>query len=487
MAARKPEMKRLSEDSLKRRPEEVFDIICKLGEGSYGSVFKAVEKDSGVIVAIKQVPLDSGLQDIIQEISIMQKCDSPHVVKYYGSYFRDSELLIVMEFCDGGSVSDIMRSRKKTLSEEEVATVMRDTLLGLQYLHHIRKIHRDIKAGNILLTTDGNAKLADFGVAGQLTDTMAKRNTLIGTPYWMAPEVIQEIGYGCGCDVWSLGITALEMAEGKPPYCEMHPMRAMFMIPTKNPPTFREPEKWSPAFVDFVSRCLVKNPDERATATELLKHPFIKNCSPTSILRNMIEEAKEAREKAAAFEQGEESVEEEASSGTMVQQMQTLHVQEEDSGDMDKTLDRQSAANTRFSTMIINDGEEFGDCATMQRHDTAIITNDDKPYVPFFVEHLQRGSPLDRRKTEENNLGVPPGASQHKTYQPIRASASPRPLRDSDFEFLRYLPYDELHMRMSNLDEEMEQEFEELRRRYQSKRRPILEAIDAKRTRQLNF
>lgn len=150
MAARKPEMKRLSEDSLKRRPEEVFDIICKLGEGSYGSVFKAVEKDSGVIVAIKQVPLDSGLQDIIQEISIMQKCDSPHVVKYYGSYFRDSELLIVMEFCDGGSVSDIMRARKKTLSEDEVATVMRDTLLGLQYLHHIRKIHRDIKGSPLV-------------------------------------------------------------------------------------------------------------------------------------------------------------------------------------------------------------------------------------------------------------------------------------------------------------------------------------------------
>lgn len=203
-------------------------------------------------------------------------------------------------------------------------------------------------------------------------------------------------------------------------------------------------------------------------------------------------------------------MEEEPSSGTMVQQIQTLHVQEEDSEDIDKTLDQQSTANTRFSTMIINDDEEFGDCATMQRHDTAIITYNDKPYVPFFVEHLQRDSPLDRRKTEENNLGVPPGAAQQKTYQPIRASASPRPLRDSDFEFLRYellsgfaeicekymileclfpryLPYDELHMRMSNLDEEMEQEFEELRRRYQSKRRPILEAIDAKRTRQLNF
>jgi serine/threonine kinase 3 len=200
MVTRKPEMKRLSEDHLKRKPEEVFDIICKLGEGSYGSVYKAIEKESGMVVAIKQVPLDTGLQEIIQEISIMQKCDSPYVVKYYGSYFRDSELLIVMEFCDGGSVSDIMRHRRKTLSEEEIAVVLRDTLKGLQYLHDIRKIHRDIKgkwlffvqsshrfvsfgafsAGNLLLNTEGSAKLADFGVAGQLTDTMAKRNTLIG-------------------------------------------------------------------------------------------------------------------------------------------------------------------------------------------------------------------------------------------------------------------------------------------------------------------
>lgn len=160
MNSRKSEMKRLSEDHLKRKPEDVFDIICKLGEGSYGSVYKAIEKESGTVLAIKQVALDASLQDIIQEISIMQQCDSQHVVKYYGSYFRDSELLIVMEFCDGGSVSDIMRLRKKTLSEEEIATILRDTLRGLKYLHEIRKIHRDIKAGNILLNTNGNAKLA---------------------------------------------------------------------------------------------------------------------------------------------------------------------------------------------------------------------------------------------------------------------------------------------------------------------------------------
>lgn len=137
-------------------------------------------------------------------------------------------------------------------------------------------IFRDIKAGNILLNSEGHAKLADFGVAGQLTDTMAKRNTVIGTPFWMAPEVIEEVGYDCVADIWSLGITALEMAEGKPPYGDIHPMRAIFMIPQKPPPSFRDPDRWTTEFIDFVSLCLVKNPEERATATDLLQHVFIK-------------------------------------------------------------------------------------------------------------------------------------------------------------------------------------------------------------------
>ncbi|KPP79689.1 serine/threonine-protein kinase 3-like [Scleropages formosus] len=218
-------LKKLSEDSLTKQPEEVFDVLEKLGEGSYGSVYKAIHKESGQVVAIKQVPVESDLQEIIKEISIMQQCDSPYVVKYYGSYFKNTDLWIVMEYCGAGSVSDIIRLRNKTLTEDEIATILKSTLKGLEYLHFMRKIHRDIKAGNILLNTEGHAKLADFGVAGQLTDTMAKRNTVIGTPFWMAPEVIQEIGYNCVADIWSLGITSIEMAEGKPPYADIHPMR----------------------------------------------------------------------------------------------------------------------------------------------------------------------------------------------------------------------------------------------------------------------
>ncbi|XP_058979805.1 serine/threonine-protein kinase hippo-like [Musca domestica] len=179
----KNELKKLSEESLLQPPEKVFDIICKLGEGSYGSVYKALHKESSSIVAIKLVPVESDLHDIIKEISIMQQCDSPYVVRYYGSYFKQYDLWICMEYCGAGSVSDIMRLRKKTLTEDEISTILSDTLKGLVYLHLRRKIHRDIKAGNILLNTEGYAKLADFGVAGQLTDTMAKRKPFMAEEY----------------------------------------------------------------------------------------------------------------------------------------------------------------------------------------------------------------------------------------------------------------------------------------------------------------
>uniref|UniRef100_A0A8C4J1N7 non-specific serine/threonine protein kinase n=1 Tax=Dromaius novaehollandiae TaxID=8790 RepID=A0A8C4J1N7_DRONO len=298
-------LKKLDEDSLTKQPEEVFDVLEKLGEGSYGSVFKAIHKETGQVVAIKQVPVESDLQEIIKEISIMQQCDSPHVVKYYGSYFKNTDLWIVMEYCGAGSVSDIIRLRNKTLTEEEIATIVQSTLKGLEYLHFMRKIHRDIKAGNILLNTEGHAKLADFGVAGQLTDTMAKRNTVIGTPFWMAPEVIQEIGYNCVADIWSLGITAIEMAEGKPPYADIHPMRAIFMIPTNPPPTFRKPELWSDNFTDFVKQCLVKSPEQRATATQLLQHPFVKSAKGVSILRDLINEAMDIKLKRQEAQQRE--------------------------------------------------------------------------------------------------------------------------------------------------------------------------------------
>jgi serine/threonine kinase 3 len=173
----------LTEESLKKPITDVFDIKFKIGKGSYGDVFKATHKESRQEVAIKIIPIDSDdLLEIVREISIMQQCDSSFIVKYYGSYMKDSDLYIIMEYCGAGSASDIMKLLNKTFTENEIAIILTDTLKGLEYLHLKKKIHRDIKAGNILLTLEGNAKLADFGVAGQLSDTMSKRNTVIGTP-----------------------------------------------------------------------------------------------------------------------------------------------------------------------------------------------------------------------------------------------------------------------------------------------------------------
>lgn len=271
-----------------------------------------------------------------------------------------------------------------------------------------------ILAGNILLNSEGHAKLADFGVAGQLTDTMAKRNTVIGTPFWMAPEVIEEIGYDCVADIWSLGITALEMAEGKPPYGDIHPMRAIFMIPTKPPPSFREIDRWSPEFIDFVSLCLVKNPEERATATDLLQHEFIKNAKQNIILTSMIAEAKEIRENqsythAAAIQQankqlqGLDESDDEHNSGTMKEFDGTLVPSKDGEGEL--TMIAHGDCNTlvpdsgtmielqsNLGTMVINSEEE----STMKRHDT----NPDKPkYRPLFLEHF------DKKEAENNFLG----------------------------------------------------------------------------------
>lgn len=256
-------------------PTEEFELIEKLGEGSYGSVWKAIQRSSKQTYAIKRVPVDDDLEELIEEINAMKQCRHKHVVQYYGSYFKDGELWIVMELCLGGSLMDIMAILGRPLTEKQIAVVMSFVLEGLVYLHAQGKIHRDIKSGNILLNTEGDAKLADFGVSGQLSDTMAKRHTVIGSPFWMAPETIQELGYDQKADIWSLGITAIELAEGNPPYHNMHPMRIIFLIPSRPPPTLTKPSQWSPEFNDFVGKCLTKDPDARPSSSDLLKHPFI--------------------------------------------------------------------------------------------------------------------------------------------------------------------------------------------------------------------
>uniref|UniRef100_A0A3B5QKW4 Serine/threonine-protein kinase 3 n=1 Tax=Xiphophorus maculatus TaxID=8083 RepID=A0A3B5QKW4_XIPMA len=490
-------LKKLSEDSLTKQPEEVFDVLEKLGEGSYGSVFKAIHKESGQVVAIKQVPVESDLQEIIKEISIMQQCDSPYVVKYYGSYFKNTDLWIVMEYCGAGSVSDIIRLRNKTLTEDEIATILKSTLKGLEYLHFMRKIHRDIKAGNILLNTEGHAKLADFGVAGQLTDTMAKRNTVIGTPFWMAPEVIQEIGYNCVADIWSLGITSIEMAEGKPPYADIHPMRAIFMIPTNPPPTFRKSEHWSEEFTDFVKKCLVKNPEQRATATQLLQHPFISQAKPVTILRDLITEAMEMKAKRQQEQQRElEEEDDNSEEETEVDSHTMVKSGSEGAGTMRATSTMSDGAQTMIEhgstmlesdlgTMVINsdDEEEEEDQGSMRRNATP-----QQPIRPSFMDYFDKQDSNKAAQQQENyNRNQPPEQPGYHIQSKNVFPDNWKVPQDGDFDFLKNLDFEELQLRLTALDPMMEREIEELRQRYTAKRQPILDAMDAKKRRQQNF
>ncbi|KAI8818716.1 uncharacterized protein EV422DRAFT_536612 [Fimicolochytrium jonesii] len=303
----------LTPEELRGDPTELFSIVGKLGEGSYGSVHKALHKRTSTIVAIKLIPADADLEETIKEINIMNGCDSKYVVHLYGNYIKEGYLWIVMEYCGAGSVSDIMRICGTTMTEAQIALICSHVLEGLNYLHGLKKIHRDIKAGNILLNVNGEAKLADFGVAGQLTETQAKRTTVIGTPFWMAPEVIQEVGYGVLADIWSLGITCIEMAEGRPPYHKIHPMRAIFMIPTKPPPKLENEEKWSSQFKDFIAQCLIKNPNQRPSAEQLLKHPFITSAPGIAIMSERVSQVMDLIAQGALDDSDSESEEEEPS------------------------------------------------------------------------------------------------------------------------------------------------------------------------------
>ncbi|XP_071245306.1 STE20-like serine/threonine-protein kinase [Salvelinus alpinus] len=294
-------------------PEEIWEIIGELGDGAFGKVYKAQNKLTGILAAAKVIDTktEEELEDYMVEIDILASCDHHNIVKLLDAFYYDSKLWILIEFCAGGAVDAVMLELERPLTEPQIRVVCKQTLQALLYLHDNKVIHRDLKAGNILLSLNGDVKLADFGVSAKNTKTLQRRDSFIGTPYWMAPEVVmcetfKDRPYDYKADIWSLGVTLIEMAQIEPPNHEMNPMRVLLKIAKADPPTLMQPSRWSPEFSDFLRKCLDKNVDNRWNVAQLLQHPFLSTVTDSRPLRELIAEAK-----AEVYEEIEEHKEEE--------------------------------------------------------------------------------------------------------------------------------------------------------------------------------
>lgn len=273
-------------------PTKLYRNLVKIGQGASGGVFTAVSTTNGQFVAIKQMNLEQQPKKdlIVNEILVMKESKHKNIVNFIDSFLWKGDLWVIMEYMDGGSLTDVVTANLMT--EAQIAAICKETVEGLAHLHSKGVIHRDIKSDNVLLGTHGEIKLTDFGFCAQINEGQQKRTTMVGTPYWMAPEVVTRKEYGPKVDIWSLGIMAIEMIEGEPPYLNENPLRALYLIATNGTPKIQNPGQLSPEFQDFLSQCLSVDVDQRPDTTQLATHKFLKKADPLSSLAPLIAAAK---------------------------------------------------------------------------------------------------------------------------------------------------------------------------------------------------
>jgi len=272
-------------------PKILYDTIQIINEGGSSKIYSALEKKTQTRVAIKQIDLKNyQIETFTNEISVMKSCSKHrNILLLRDVHLIPGYLWIVLEYMDAGCLTDILEEYQHIqMNEEQIAKVTMDTLKALLYLHSFHRIHRDVKSDNLFLSRNGHIKLGDFGFSTQLTKSKSKRNSVIGTPYWMAPEMIKGEEYDTSVDIWSLGITVMEMAESEPPYMEHPPIRAVYYIVNKGVPTLKDKDKWSQEIKDFISFILVKDPKQRPKAEELLVHPFLSKACSTKVIADLI-------------------------------------------------------------------------------------------------------------------------------------------------------------------------------------------------------
>ena len=445
-------------------PEEEFEIMEPLGEGSYGFVFKALHRQSGKIMAVKLIPLAKfdTVETCLKEMQIMATCVSRHIVAYSCAYYKDNNLWIVMEYCGAGSVKDILRLSKSTLSEETISALMYSVLHGLNYLHKNKLIHRDIKADNVLLTDDGEAKIADFGVSAKVLSTYGSMDSVIGTPFWMSPEILSRKKYTSKTDIWSLGITAIEMAEGEPPYSKLHTWMAMQKIRDNPARGLSQPSRWSEMFNDFVSLCLRVDPDERPTAEDLLQHPLIKD-NPKSLkllvakYRELIEEARNNKAK---------KLKQRIDEGQKPQDNESSHINQEDNQDNSVIVNEDNS--------VINEDDNTG---------TVILHKVDEP------AHNPGGYDIcvNKYKNVTKEIDTEQLKKEYKEIQHQQQNLQKKLQINEGFKI------EELEENINILKLNLEKEIESLKKRYYSVIDPLVELsrltklLDDKKTKLKEF